>query len=195
MTQPILTITILSTTGREQYLTKMISVISKQIESCEHNVVYQVISDKPTKRGGLTIGEKRNIGLQSATGKYHCFVDCDDELWNGYINKQVEGCMLDCDCVAFKGNYYEDNKFINPFEHSIVHDRYWQDEKGFYRFPNHLNAIRTDIAKIFPFDEINHSEDTNWALKINESGLLKTEAKIEGTVYDYYFRTNKTEFK
>jgi len=195
MNQPILTISILSTTGREQYLCSMLSVLSSQIAKCDKNIVYQVIADKPTSKGGLSIGAKRNIALQSTTGLYHCFVDCDDQLWHDYIDKIVSGCLKDCDCVAFKGNYYTDNKLIKPFVHSIEFDKYDENPDFYERFPNHLNAIRTSIAKQFLFDEINHGEDTNWATAINDSGLLKTEAKIEGIVYDYYHRTDKKEFK
>lgn len=192
---PLLTISILSTTGREQYLCSMIESLSRQIARCDQHVVYQVIADKPFKNGGMSIGAKRNLALQSATAEYHAFVDCDDTLWHDYLEKQVKGCLQGLDCVSFQGNYYEDNKLIKPFVHSIIHDRYWEDEKAFYRFPNHLNAIKTSIAKQFVFDEINHGEDTNWATMVKESGLLKTEATIGGTVYDYYYRKDKKEFQ
>jgi len=195
MSQPILSISILSTVGREQYLCAMVSALNSQIAKCKHNVVLNIISDKPVKDGGLSIGAKRNLALQSAVSLYHCFVDEDDQVWKDYVEKQVEGCLSGCDCVSFMGNYFEDNKFIKPFIHSIKYDEYSEDEKYFYRFPNHLNAIKTEIAKIFLFDEINHSEDTNWATAIHKSGLLKSEYKIDTPIYDYYFRKTKLEFQ
>jgi hypothetical protein len=193
MSRPILTISILSTTGREQYLSSMLFALSSQIANCDHNVVVQVIMDKPTIKGGLSIGGKRNLALQNATGIYHAFIDCDDTIWHDYISKQVQGCLMGCDCVSFMGNYYEDHKFKKPFIHSIKYNEYSEDDKYYYRFPNHLNAIKTDIAKMFLFDEINHGEDTKYAIALHESGLLKSEAKLDGIIYDYYFRNNKKE--
>lgn len=192
---PLLTISILSTTGREQYLSSMLIALSNQISRCEHNVVYQVIADKPVAKGGLSIGAKRNIALQAATGTYHAFVDCDDTLWHDYVEKQVNGCLQGLDCVSFQGNYYEDNKLIKPFVHSIIYNQWGENEKFFERCPNHLNAIKTNIAKIFLFEEINHGEDRNWSDALMRSGLLQTEANIGGTVYDYYYRSKKGEFQ
>lgn len=192
--KPILSITILSTTGREQFLNHLLTNLNSQIANCDYNVCVTVISDKPQSSGGMSIGEKRNIGLQSAIGLYHCFIDDDDTIWHDYISKIVEACLKGKDCVALQGNYFQDNVFYKPFIHSIKCKEYKETEYCFERYPNHLNAIVTDIAKLFMFDEISFGEDTKWATALHRSNLLQTEAQISGIIYDYYYRTIKKEF-
>lgn len=192
--KPILTISILSTTGREDYLNNLLSNLNSQIAKCDYNVVVNVIIDKPQVKGGMSIGQKRNLALQSANGLYHCFIDDDDTVWENYIEKIVNGCLEDCDCVVLKGNYFQDNTFYKPFIHSIDCKEYKETSHCFERYPNHLNAIRTNIAKIFFFDEISFGEDTKWATALNRSKLLQTEASIDGVIYNYYYRTIKKEF-
>ena len=59
------------------------------------------------------------------------------------------------------------------------------------RYPNHLNCIKSSIAKQFKFPEINFGEDTLWADKVFKSGLIKTEHFIDKVIYHYKYITNK----
>jgi hypothetical protein len=61
----------------------------------------------------------------------------------------------------------------------------------YYRPPNHLNVIKASIAKQFKFPEKNFGEDMEWSMQIQQSGLLKTEAHIDETLYYYIYKTNK----
>ena len=84
----------------------------------------------------------------------------------------------------------------NPevFEHSIKYKAYRTNDTGpikYERYPNHLNIIRSDIAKQFRFPEINHGEDTDFATQIFKSGLLKKETTIDGVMYHYDYKAKK----
>lgn len=140
-----------------------------------------------------SIGWKRNLLLQSATGKYIAFVDDDDILSDDYFKLVMEGIRKDVDCCSLKGIIYERNSPARHFEHSLRYDKYETvepDPDGFsdrkyLRFTNHLNCIRRSIAKQFKFPGENHGEDTMWATALHESGLLKTEHYITEPIYFY----------
>lgn len=140
-----------------------------------------------------SIGYKRGELLKHAAGKYIAFVDDDDQIRDNYFSLVLEGCRKDVDCCSLKGIIYEKNSPPRYFEHSLRYDKYETvepDPEGFadrkyLRFPNHLNAVRASIAKQFSFPGENHGEDTMWATRLHESGLLKTEHYISEVLYYY----------
>jgi len=81
------------------------------------------------------------------------------------------------------------------FEHSIRYNAYKTNPDGYEvryeRFPNHLNCIKSSIAKQFIFPEKNHGEDTDWATQVHRSGLIQTEHYIKEVIYYYDYISNK----
>ena len=144
--------------------------------------------------GELTKGEKRNRLLDRATGDYCAFFDDDDDPSNNYIKLILDAIESNPDCCSLVGEITTNG--LNPeiFEHSIVYTK-WEtvpnDKIKYRRMPNHLNAIKTSIAKQIKFPEINHGEDLEWSKTLMESGLLKTEVKIPETIYYYKYVTLK----
>ena len=145
--------------------------------------------------GQKTIGKKRNDLLQNAIGDYVCFIDDDDIVSENYVSLLLEGIDKGVDCCSLKGIITEDGNNPLIFEHSIKYNSYKTNPDSYTiryeRFPNHLNCIRSGIAKQFKFPEKNHGEDTDWATQIHKSGLLKTEHYIEEPIYFYEYRSQK----
>ena len=147
-----------------------------------------------TDDGTKTIGAKRNQLLEWARGEYLCFFDDDDSPSKDYIKLIMEGIATGKDCVSLRGVITWDGERPELFEHSIKYPAYATNDTGaikYERFPNHLNAIKSSIAKQFKFAEINHGEDTDFATQIKNSGLIKTEHYIDSVIYHYNFKTNK----
>jgi glycosyltransferase involved in cell wall biosynthesis len=138
-----------------------------------------------------SIGKKRNDLLKSATGEYVCFIDDDDRVSDDYIKMLFEGIEKGVDCCSLTGEITFDGKKPKPFIHSMEYDRYFEDDKAYYRYPNHLNCIKASIAKQFRFPEKNHGEDTDFATFIHNAKVLKTEHWIPGTIYYYDYISNK----
>lgn len=142
----------------------------------------------------LSIGAKRNWLLEKAESDYTCFVDDDDFIFENYIDLLMKAADTDCDCASLKGIITFDGKGDKVFEHSIKYKE-WRTVAGsevtYERYPNHLNMIKTSIAKQFKFPEINHGEDADWSTQIHNSGLLKTEHYIPEVIYYYRYVTNK----
>lgn len=166
----------------------LLSELSKQYKGNDIEVITEV------DNGAMSIGYKRNLLLSKAKGEYLCFIDDDDEISSDYILKALTALGHNPDCCSLTGVYTTNGDNPEIFEHSIQYKEYKTNKFGavtYERYPNHLNIIRSSIAKKFRFLEISHGEDTDWATQIFNSGLLKTEATIKGVIYHYKFKTNK----
>jgi glycosyltransferase involved in cell wall biosynthesis len=139
------------------------------------------------------IGEKRNALLKIANGEYVCFFDDDDEPSPNYIQTLLDAIETKPDCASLRGIMTTNGTNPEIFEHSLKY-KAWRTTNNkikYERYPNHLNCIKSQIAKQFKFPEINHGEDFQWSKAIHESGILKTEYYIDDILYYYKFVTNK----
>lgn len=139
----------------------------------------------------MTIGAKRNILLSRAIGDYVCFVDDDDWVDSEYFIKILQAIESDPDCVKIIGMMNTDGFNLKRFEHSILHSTYFEQNNIYYRYPNHLNPIRREIAQRFKFPEYNFGEDTNWATQVRDSGLLQREELTDKVIYHYRYSSRK----
>ena len=139
----------------------------------------------------MSIGAKRNLLLSKAKGDYVCFVDDDDWIDSEYISKILAALADNPDCVQMIGMMNTDGFNLKRFEHSIDHFEYFENYDVYYRYHNHLNPIKRDIAIQFKFPESNFGKDTNWATQIRDSGLLKIEASIDKVIYHYRYSSRK----
>jgi glycosyltransferase involved in cell wall biosynthesis len=140
-----------------------------------------------------TIGNKRNYLMQSAKGEYLCFFDDDDMPSEDYIKELLKGIESVADCISLRGIMTTNGSNPEVFEHSLKY-KSWRTTKNeikYERYPNHLNCIKSNIAKQIKFPEINHGEDYDWSKKLHESGLLKSEYYTDKVLYHYKFVTNK----
>lgn len=141
----------------------------------------------------ITIGKKRNNLLDRAKGNYVCFFDDDDTPTDYYISTIFEGIKQDVDCVYLRGVMTTNGRNPEIFEHSIKYNAYktTTNEIKYERYPNHLNTIKSTIAKQFKFKEKNWGEDTDWATDVFNSGLIKTEYYSDKVLYNYRYLSNK----
>lgn len=148
-----------------------------------------------------TIGAKRNRLLQRAEGDYVVFFDADDRPSVNYIQLLMEGIEKGVDCCSLFGIITTDGKDPHYFEHSLKYRSYKTNKDSSYlfgevryeRYPNHLNCIKSSIAKQFKFPETSWGEDTDWATQIFKSRLLLTQWDIKEAIYFYNYQTDKTK--
>lgn len=185
----LLSILILSVDDRKHFLDELLSILSDQIKthSLENIVSIETFLDNRVN----SIGFKRNKLLQECNSEYYCFIDDDDVISKDYLKLIIDALESKPDCLSLNGEITFDGKNPQKFKHSIKYDRYFEEDKIYYRYPNHLNVIKTSIGKQFKFPEINHGEDTSFATAIHESGVLKVEVEIPETIYYYNYVTNK----
>ena len=186
-----LSILICTIPSRKDFLKRLLGVLDIQ----RRPDIEIIISDSPV----YTIGYKRNWLKDQAKGVYLQFIDDDDLVAPNYIDLQMVGINKGVDCCSLRGIITEDG--LNPqiFEHSIKYGIYktitdsLPGEVRYERYPNHLNCIKSSIAKQFAFPEKNHGEDTDWATMIHQSGLIKTEHYILEVIYYYLYRSKKND--
>jgi glycosyltransferase involved in cell wall biosynthesis len=146
--------------------------------------------------GENSIGFKRNELLRFAQGEYIAFIDDDDIVESDYFKEILKGIKENADCCSLRGVITWDGVNPETFEHSIRY-KAWatnmmpNEPIKYERYPNHINCIRTYIAKQFKFPEIYMGEDFDWSTQIFKSGLLKTEYYIDKVIYKYNYKTTK----
>jgi len=137
---------------------------------------------------GITTGAKRNLLVARAKGTYCCFVDDDDKITPHYF-KVIEDAILsgnDYDSIAFNGRFYVNLAFDKPFYHSLKYEEWITGDNGYYRPPNHLNPMKTSIAKQVVYKEIWSGEDRDFCERLRDMKLLKTEYNHDKVQYLYY---------
>lgn len=189
-----LSILICSVKDRENLLNNLLNMLKKQ--STEDDDVEILVETDERK---ITTGAKRNILLKRARGEYVCFVDDDDFVSEDYIPKILEAIKSKADCCSLIGMLSRRTKVLskkvhkkhrmrreiatNIFIHSLKYKTWFEKGGVYYRCPNHLNAVRREIALQVGFPDISKEEDKAYSLKL--LSLLKTEAHIEGVIYFY----------
>jgi hypothetical protein len=177
----------------------LLELLTTQIQALNVSNQFEIISN--IDLGIKSIGKKRNELIHQAVRDgfdYIVFFDDDDYPGAKYIETLKNGMDNNVDVVSLRGWYWVDDNLDGVFEHSLKYKSYEtksindiNNDVKYERYPNHLNCMKLSIAKQFPFPEINHGEDTNFATRIFKSGLLKTEHHCEHIIYHYKFKSNK----
>lgn len=173
--------------GREDKYKELITSLWKQY----NGDVVEIITIKDNKES--SIGEKRNKMLEMTNGEYVASIDDDDNISDNYIWALLKAVESGCDCSSLKGLITTNGEEPAIFEHSLKYSE-WRttgNEIKYERPPNHLNCIKSSIAKRFKFPETYHGEDHVWSMDIQRAGVLKTEYYIDEIIYYYKYITNK----
>lgn len=137
----------------------------------------------------ISIGAKRNMLLKRARGEYVAFIDDDDEVAANYVQLVLQALGSKPDCAELRGEITTNGKNPKPFIHTVA-CKEWHEKDGVYwRMPNHLNAIRRDLALQAGFPENNYGEDHEFSKRVQL--FLKTQGDIPQTIYYYRYRSNK----
>lgn len=138
-----------------------------------------------------TIGAKRQRLLEAATGDYVTFIDDDDDINPQYIKLIFDN--MGCDVIGFEGEITTNGRNKKRFTISKEHP---YEERGgvYYRYNNHLSPIRREIALAIGYKDISFAEDFDYAMRLKESGLIKTEKYIYTPMYFYRYRTTKKHY-
>lgn len=97
----------------------------------------------------------------------------------------------DPDCISLTGLMTTDGTRPETFVHSIKYTSFQKINGIHTRPPNHVNVIRSSIAKQFMFPLKNHGEDSDWSLSICRARILGKEAAYPSDE-PYYFYNYST---
>lgn len=195
---PILTISVLTLSDREKFLAALLDTFEQQED---HRATIRVVLDDGQRQedGGASIGEKRQMALDLCDTPYHCFFDDDDLPDDEYTPEIMKALDSDPDVVGFKLGQYHDGVLTGLTLHSLT-ARKWSSEMGpdglmrHYRTPNHLNPVRTEMARAIGFKDLTAGEDADFSNRLfAKFGATMKEAFIDKYLYRYLYRTKQRE--
>lgn len=152
----------------------------------------EVITDDRGRH--VPTGTKRNDLYNRAQGKYVVSVDVDDWISPDYVSEFLKATESDPDVITLEGWYTENGRNRVDWVIKLGEKYEARHENGkymFFRFPNHLAAIRKSIATQVRFPDVWQGEDYAFALALKERNLLKTSVHIQKQLYHYAYLTNK----
>lgn len=173
-----LSILICSLGSRVDKLQRLLNVLQPQA----HNDVEIIVK---TDEGQIPIGRKRNLLLDEAQGEYVCFVDDDDLVSEDYVSKILSAIETKPDCCGLQGIITFQGSSPRMFIHSLKYKEWFEQNKIYYRCPNHLNPVKRELALQVKFPESNFGEDRDYSTRLLP--LLKEERFIPGVIYHYLY--------
>lgn len=144
-----------------------------------------------TDTKSLTIGEKRNVLAEAATGRYVQFVDDDDRVEPDMIRTVLAATLTRADVITFLVSVTLDGgpPKLCRYSKDFGHDYNLADE--YRRIPNHICAVKADIARATGWADINYGEDADYSKRLLPR--LATECTIERVLYHYDFNRATSE--
>jgi hypothetical protein len=178
MNNSLLSILICSLQERKEQLGILLSILYDQIGDIDNVEIVTNIDNRE-----ITTGEKRNRLLNSCNSEYCCFIDDDDNVSDDYVDSIVKALQSRSDCLGIEGIYTVNGENPIKFIHSIKYNSWFKQGEVFYRPPNHLNPVKTEIARVVGFPDKILQEDKAFSLGL--VGKLVTEVYIDHPIYFY----------
>jgi len=187
---PRLAILICHLNHRVAQLERLMECLSSQCSMTEVSIHIS------TDAGQKPVGQKRNellLGPSEWSIPYCCFIDDDDLVSEDYCPRILKALEVNPDVVGIEGLLFrrstsKDAAGPEKFIHSIQYGNWFENgpagEKTYYRSPNHLNPVKTELAIATGFKPLTHGEDRDYSQRLRP--LLKTEVFLDGPVYHYF---------
>ena len=144
-----------------------------------------------TDNKSMMLGHKRNILVGMAQGRYVQFVDDDDRIEPDMLRTILDATDKNTDAITFLAAVSLNGEPPKTCRYSL---RYLKDKNtatGYERVPNHICAIKRELATRVSFPHLPYGEDSGYAKLLRP--LLKTEAHIDRVLYRYDYNSETTE--
>jgi hypothetical protein len=174
---------------RQAQFSLLYDKLIKQIKDNHLDDRVEVVVFKDNREN--TVGFKRNTLMRQGKGMYVNYIDDDDEIHDQYVAMIHEKLKSGPDCVSLLGIITFDGQSPANFIHSIKYDHYFEVPGVYFRPPNHINTMKRSVASQFLFPNVSYGEDTDWAMRIARSRLLKKEETIHVPYYFYKYVSHK----
>lgn len=184
-----LSILIPSIFERSESFNSLVSNLKAQINSCGFDNSVSVIS-LIDNRGDMSVGQKRNLLIEMAKSEYIVFVDDDDVPSNDYVLELMTAIQSNPDVIPINGFMTTNGGNQSYWEMGInlPYDTIKLNGKVSYRrFPNHIACMKRELILPYKFKDISFGEDYEWAKRLNDNKVFKTEHRITKPIYHYVF--------
>lgn len=184
-----LSILIPSIFERSESFNSLVSNLKAQINSCGFDNSVSIIS-LIDNRGDMSVGQKRNLLIEMAKSEYIVFVDDDDVPSNDYVLELMTAIQSNADVIPINGFMTTNGGYRAYWEMGInlPYDTIKLNGKVSYRrFPNHIACMKRELILPYKFKDISFGEDYEWAKRLNDNKVFKTEHRITKPIYHYVF--------
>lgn len=175
---------------RKTFLPKSLDMLYGQLESLpiekqnEVEIIYLI--DNKT----MMLGDKRNLMIDMARGKYITFVDCDDRVEPDYISALLDAIKSDCDSIVFPVSVSLNDQEPKICYYSKDYPKDYNTNDAYYRLPNHICCIKKEVSKKVSFPSLKRAEDAGYSKILKQH--LRTEFKIDKVLYHYDYNDMTT---
>ena len=176
---------------------------AKNIKPLLDELYYQIQS-KPVQvlwlgdNKSMSIGAKRNMLLDIASGEFITFIDDDDYISGEYIDVLMNAINKHSDktVICFRGSQTTDGKSDLPFRYDISFGRNHKKEIDGIRWkvmlPDHLCCWKREkITERFPDKSL--GEDHAWARNMAMKYTSEDQLLLDDCLYHYNFDRTITE--
>lgn len=142
----------------------------------------------------VTTGEKRNRLIERAKGKYVVFFDDDDLATDNYLALILDAIDKDPDVIPINGFMTTNGSTPTYWDMGLGFGYGTKIMNGamFYdRFPNHIAPMKRELILPYKFKHVTIGEDYEWALRLHNDKVFKTEIRITEPIYHYRYLENK----
>ena len=184
---PKLSILVCTLTSRKHFFDSLYKKINRQLTPEVQFIPY-------CDSGQLTIGAKREILKQTATGDYIVYIDDDDRISRYYVRNVLEALKSNPDTVGIRGFQTTDLTDLKYFECSMQYgEKQWNETHNnlVVKPTNHINPVKRKLALQCPFPDLYYGEDKFYSQALKP--LLNTEGIADGWLYWYDYRPNNSE--
>ena len=139
----------------------------------------------------MMLGHKRNVMVDMAQGRYVQFVDDDDRIEPDMFASVLEATSSDADVITFQVSVSLNGARpkICTYSKDFAEDR--NTIRGYERLPNHICAVKRDLARQVSYPNVLYGEDTGYSKLLHP--LLKSEHRIDRVLYHYDYNVDTTE--
>ena len=178
-------------TRRNTFLPVILNELYRQYdllsESEKNDVEIIVLQDNKK----IMLGTKRNFMVDMAQGQYVVFVDDDDRINQLYLKKLLTASYNLTDCITFKALVTINGTDAKECTYSIKFEMDGNFEDRYERIPNHICAIKRELARKVNYPAIPYGEDSGFSKEIKK--YLQTEHFINEVLYFYDYNSQTTE--
>lgn len=171
---------------RFNYLKRLKNIIEPQVARYPGQVEIKIHD------GGrqFSTGRKRNELIALSLGDYFVQIDDDDLVPVYYVEElmRIISGPGSPDVITFKGYMLTDGRNRQNFTIRLG-SKYETVDNHHYRFPNHLCCYKRSVVNNILFPDKTIQEDYDWALRVHNSKVLKTEVHIDKDMYIYEYRS------
>jgi hypothetical protein len=159
------------------------------MQARSHDVEILLLTDNKRR----TVGAKRQALVDIARGDYLAFVDDDDDVLDGYIDKIVKkACAWPGEVIVFPSLCTLNGGPTVRIDHSRHYENEQYNPAGFKRKPWHIHAWCKQLAKAARFPDVTGYEDWPWCEQMLPH--VKTEALAStAPLYHYRFDSRTSE--